>query len=224
MTSSAWMRTARSSRASTCSATSWATSPPSTIPSMSPATPTAAASPSVTCSATSSPRPKRPRAKPLTPLRPPPPCGCSIPARKALFGEPFSLFLPKRPCHAAVWVSGGVLHLENVLFWKLCSGEATRPFKKAHFPSRSRPLLGQLEGYSEKTPGQRPMKSLDIEMRAENHPLQSGICAFPETPIWKMCFSERMTRAHAEFNPKKHIFQTRTPLPANPELSSGRTT
>ena len=91
----------------------------------------------------SSPRPKRPRAKPLTPLRPPPPCGCGIPARKALFVEPFSLFLPKRPCHAAVWVSGGVLHLENVLFWKLCSGESYAAFpKKAHFPSRSRPLLG----------------------------------------------------------------------------------
>ena len=27
------------------------------------------------------------------------------------------------------------------------------------------------------------MKSLDIEMRTENHPLQSGICAFLETPI-----------------------------------------
>lgn len=50
------------------------------------------------------------------------------------------------------------------------------------------------------------MKSLDIEMRTENHPLQSGICAFLETPIWKMCFSERKTRAHAEFSPKKHIF------------------
>lgn len=68
------------------------------------------------------------------------------------------------------------------------------------------------------------MKSLDIEMRAENHPLQSGICAFLETPIWNMCFFERKTRAHAEFSPKKHIFQTRAPLPTNPELPSERTT
>ena len=47
----------------------------------------AAVSPSVICSATSSPRPKRPRAKPLTPLRPPLPAAAAFQLERLSFGS-----------------------------------------------------------------------------------------------------------------------------------------